>query len=428
MATSGSKTTLLQCLSLLACMVCMHPLVAAELFADRTFPSSVGMQMKTDTCDNKTINSIADLGTKWVRRGFYFDKVNPAKGTYVFDDYDRIMNEAEKRGMKVLGTLFGNNKIWEDDKKGGIQTAEGRKGFALFAAALAKQYKGRSIVWEVWNEPNIRTFWRKDKTAKHNSPEFAKEYTDLVIEVVKAMKKEDPDVFVMAGSASCFWQPTFNWTEECFKNGIGQCGIRAWSVHPYGLKTPEEFSAGYATMRSIMKKYKADHLLLLNSERGFTTKKNYEGWSGGDEKMAKEYQAWHVVRQFMMDQLNHIPLTIWYEWGAKDFGLGLPNKKNPSWYAYETMIDQLAGYTFQKRIDLGAALDFALLFEAKGQRKLVMWTAPPAKQTPNKFVAHEVKLPFKMKAAADIYGKSISVKGLGDSIQISAAPIYVSLK
>ena len=406
-------------------------LQAVEFFKDRVFPAPVGMQMKTDTCDNQTIQSIASLGTKWVRRGFYFDKVNPAKGTYDFSDYDRILDEADKNGMNVLGTLFGNNKVWEDDKLGGIQTAEGRAGFAAFGAALAKHYKGRNIIWEVWNEPNTRTFWRKDKGAMHNSPDFAKEYSALVIETTKAMVAADPDVFVMAGSVSCFWKPSFEWTEECFKNGVGNCGLKAWSMHPYGLKSPEMFTEGYDISKAILKKYNALDLILINSERGFATKKKKEGWSGGNEKDAKAYQAWHVVRQFMIDQMNGISLTIWYEWGAKDFGLGLPGKENPSWYAYETMNKELAGYEYAERLDLGAELDFALLFKNKsGAEKLVVWTAPPKKATPDKFVAHEISLPYKKAIAKDINGKEapITEKNGKLMITVTGAPQYVEIK
>ena len=53
------------------------------------------------------------------------------------------------------------------------------------------------------------------------------------------MRAQDPDCIVLAGSVSCFWDPSSNWTESCFSNGMFESGISGWSVHPYGLKSPE---------------------------------------------------------------------------------------------------------------------------------------------------------------------------------------------
>ena len=404
---------------------------AVEFFKDRSIPNNAGMQLKTDNCNQQTIEAVSKIGSKWIRRGFYFNKVNPKKDTYVFDYYDNVLDHADKQGLNVLGCLAGDNKIWENDGKGGIQTAEGRKGFAAFAAALAKRYKGRNIIWEVWNEPNTRTFWRKDKTAMHNSPDFAKEYTDLVRETVQAMLKEDPDVWVAAGSVSAFWKPSYQWTDECFKNGMGKTGIKIWSVHPYGVKTPEEFSIGYNAMRAVFKKYKADDLIMINSERGFAIKLKHEGWSGGDPKEAKEYQSWMLVRQHLIDLMNDVPLTIWYEWGAKDFGLGLPTQKHPSWGAYETMVAELSGFTFVKRLDIGAELDYVLLFTNKsGDKKAVVWAAPPPKKSPNEFTAHEVSLPFSAKRVVDVYGKDAvaTLKKKTTTLTLVGAPHYIDVK
>src|SRR5690606_11061840 len=126
-------------------------------------------------------------------------------------------NHAKQKGYRVVACLFGNNTLHEDDGRGGIQTAAGRAAFAAFAAAAAEHYKHHDLLREIWNEPNVRTFWRKD--GMHNSDPFAQEYTDLVKAVAPAMLKADPGAFIMAGSVSNYWQPSYEWTEACFKKG-----------------------------------------------------------------------------------------------------------------------------------------------------------------------------------------------------------------
>src|SRR5690606_34757278 len=104
----------------------------------------------------------------------------------------------------------------------------------------------------------------------------------------------DPGAFIMAGSVSNYWQPSYEWTEACFKKGILQSGIRGWSVHPYGVKSPEEFAIGHGKTRALLKQYGAPDMPMINTERGFAIKKpqgqlEQEGWSGGELERLRDY-------------------------------------------------------------------------------------------------------------------------------------------
>jgi len=205
-------------------------------------PQSCGVQLKSHNFTSQTLAQAHQLGFRILRRGFYWSSVEKTKGKYDFSEYDPQIRKARGLGLTVVGVLFGNNELYEDDGESGIRTEEGRQGFANSAAASAAHYEDQPVLWEVWNEPNVCTFWRK--SGKHNSPEFAAEYADLVKAVAPAMVKANPDCFVMAGSVSNYWEPSCEWTESCFRQGILKTGIRGWSAHPYGVKTPEEFAIG----------------------------------------------------------------------------------------------------------------------------------------------------------------------------------------
>jgi hypothetical protein len=289
-------------------------------------------------------------------------------------------------------------------------------------------------MWEIWNEPNVQTFWGKHGQG-HNSEQYADEYLALVKACVPAMRQADPDCIILGGSVSNLWSESFKWEDFCFKKGILDTGIDAWSVHPYSTKNPEDHIAGYATVRAAMANIAhKPNFPLLNTERGFPVNKKAEGFSGGDEKELFEYQAWYVVRQYLIDQLCHVNLTIWYEWGGKEgFALVKGDAKNPAYNSLKTMIDQLTGYTFDKRIDLPSDRDFALQFKNKdGGVKLVVWTAPPVKGTPNLTVNHDVDIPTDAAGTLDtvqIYGDkgTIDVKDGQIAIQLTGAPQYLVL-
>ena len=395
------------------------------------FPQSAGAQLKTHNFRPEVLEQVHKLGFRSVRRGFYWNAVEKQMGVYTFDDYDETMARAKELGLTVVGVLFGGNNLYENDGRGGIQTEAGRQGFAGFAAALAEHYKDQNVLWELWNEPNVRTFWRKD--GKHNSDEFAKEYTDLAKAVVPAMLKADPDCFVMAGSVSNYWRPSYEWTEFCFKRGILKTGIRAWSVHPYGVKTPEEFAVGHNITRKLLKQYGAPDLPMLNTERGFAVKETHEGWSGGSKERAREFQAWHFVRQFMADQLHGIPLTMWYEWGGDKFGLADGGGSRPVYPAAKAMFEQLSGFRTVGRIDTGHHLDYVVLMEnGNQQKKLVVWTAPPAGDAPDKAFPHQVEIRLGADgpvSCVDLEGKPVAVQVADQKLRVtvSGAPQYLSI-
>ncbi|MCW8132483.1 MAG: cellulase family glycosylhydrolase [Planctomycetota bacterium] len=411
-------------------------LLAAEMPA-RTIPECIGVNIKNHSCSPAHLEGVKKSGATYIRRGFYWQSIEKEKGVYNFSEYDELLKEADARGLRVLGVLFGNNPVHEDDKRGGVQTEAGRKGFAAFGAALAKHFKGRGILWEIWNEPNTKTFWRGDVKAGNNT-EFATEYTALVKETVAAMQAEDPEVFVMAGSVSCLWEPSFHWTDACFEQGILKSGIKAWSVHPYGFQLPEQHLGGYAKVRELLAKHGAPDFPMINSERGFAITKAKEGWSGGPEDKAQTLQAWHFARQTLIDRMAEIRLSIWYEWEMKpgekeDFGLVKGDEKRPSFRALAALTEQLKGYAFKQRIETSNSQDFLLVFEnAAGAKKLAAWTSPPPKTGPDKAEPHEVELLLEGTTEAeifDLFGQSTKVPAPEGRLKLSVSggPVYVAL-
>lgn len=395
---SGSHAALAMTIVLCAlCCAVILPLSshAAGKLPEPGIPQSCGMQMKGGDWTNTVIREIHADGYTTVRKGFYWTSVEKVKGTYTFEDFDEQMNLCKELGLKVVGVLFHDNKDYEDNNSRGVTTEAGRKGFAAFAAALAEHYKDYDVIWEVWNEPNTMTFWGKHGK-QGNSPEYASEYTALVKEVAKAMLEKDPDCMIAAGSVSNYWEPSYQWTESCFKLGILKSGIRVWSVHPYGVKTPEEFAIGHKRTRELMKKYGSPDFPMIDTERGFSLGKTTggarenEGWSGGGSAGAKQFQAWNLVRQYMIDQLYGLNLTVWYEWHGKEFGIDDRKGPTEARSAASEMIRELSGYKLVKRLEANHYLDYVLLWkDPDNNQKLVAWTAPPPGSTPDTATPHE---------------------------------------
>jgi hypothetical protein len=402
--------------------------MAASL-PDTTVPQSCGVQLKGNNNSPENLDQIRELGFKFVRRGFGWEAIEKTVGVYDFTNYDRLMDDCQKRGLGVLGCIAFNNKLYG----GTVLDDRGRDGYAKFAAALAAHYKDRNILWEIWNEPNVRTFWGKH--GKANSPQYAAEYVALVKVVAPAMHKADPHCIILGGATSGLWSESYKWMGYCFQSGILQSGIDAWSVHPYSVKCPEDMIEAYATVRKLMVQGGApQNFPLLNSERGYPIGKA-EGFAGGDLAKSHEYQAWHFVRQYMIDLLCDVKLTNWYEWSGKEgFSLLENGQPTPAYHACRIMIEQLNGYRFDKRIPLASPRDFALRFTTtSGGVKIVAWAAPPEGQSPDKAEPHAVDVPVEAQGTVpviQIYGEkgTTGVKNGAIRLTLLGAPQYVVVR
>jgi len=376
----------------------------------RTVPRSLGMQVKRRTDGTAHIEGIAGLGFAFVRRGIYWRDIEKRRGVYDFTTIDRLMDDLRARRLRAVCCLVSNNDLYEGGS--GIRTDAGRAGFAAFASALATRYRGRGVVWEIWNEPNIGGFWGDHD--KSNSDVFADEYAALVRTVAPAMHRADPECCVVAGAVSALWKASFEWTERCFDRGILASGIDGWSVHPYGTGTPEEHLEGYATVRELLAAHGAPDLPLLNTTRGFTASASQEA----------RREAAFFVRQYMIDLTADVRVSIWYQWWARDA------ERQPAAVACRVMVDRLKGFRLLRRLETKSADEYLLLFARKpDEQTIVAWTSRDGgAATPR-----EIVLPLRVRAGririCDVDGKESSAAATDGELRIvvTGAPRYYSL-
>lgn len=351
----------------------------------QTIPETVSIQTKDDA-GSSDYPLIESTGAGFVRKGFYWNTIEQSQGVYDFSAYDVLVQEWTSRGIRVLGTLFYNNdenvsgkEIYEDSPERAIVTEAGRQAFANFAAALADHYKNSNIIWEIWNEPNLKGFWHTGYN-KSNTDEMAVEYTALVNAAVPAMKAADPYCLVVGGSISVIWSASLDWLDKCGEEGIFSSGIDGLSVHPY-TEWPEKTIGDYGVLRSVMGRFGASNIPVVNSEVGFKEGGNDLTNRGVPLAEQEEYQAALFVRQNMTDQLSGIRLSNWYEWKNTEDNWGMVYYSDLSrrlaYYSAQTMTDLLAGYHFSSKISSDNPLDFLLIFENQsGDQVLIAYTAP----------------------------------------------------
>jgi hypothetical protein len=437
------KLPILLC-ALFASAISIH----AASFPDGVIPSNACVQLKGGNT-TQDFDEIKAAGIKFVRRGFHWEGIEKVKGTYDFTAEDAVMKDLRDHGLRVLGAIAFGNKLYQPV----YSSDDGRNGYAQFAAALAAHYKDDHVIWEIWNEPNTMTFWGKHGQKKGNSDEYATEYVNLVKATVPAMRKADPNCTIVGGSVSCLWSASLNWTSFCFEKGILQSGIDGWSIHPYSVIRPEDYPPDYEIVRDMMAKNGAPRdFPILDTERGFPVTKA-EGYAGGDPSMLQQYQAWNLVRQYLMDTYAGVKLTNWYEWAGTDndgkaFGIDNGHTLNPAGQAYKVVIGQLNGYRFDKRIATKSDLDFVLAFSGPGgAQKIVAWTSPEpensplmppssknpkTKSGPDQAVPHSIDVPVTASGSLPLVqldgtAGTVEVKNASVTLSLTGAPQYLTI-
>ena len=386
----------------------------------------MGIQIKDG--DETRFDLIADAGLGVVRKGLYWSRVETTKGQYDFGWFDEIVSRARARGMLVSATLYGNNALY-GHRSGdvAIYTEEGRQGFADFAAAAAAHYADEPVVFEIWNEPNLRNFWRAHPANpdKSNIDAMADEYALLVKAAVPAIKAADPEAFVSTGSISALWRESFSWFDRILEQGILDSGVDAISVHPYGFEWPELVGPrGYRAIRERLAAAGRGDMRIVNSEVGFSATE----WitdRGYSREEAIRLQGALLIRQQLLDRLYGIDYSIWYEFRSSDtYGIvGLGGERRPAFVAAKTLRAQLDGFRLVGREPLPRSEDFVLRFTNGSQDKIVAWTSPPRFR--DKAVPHAVETRFEMLSAVDTFGREVAAGGR--TLELSEYPMFVAI-
>lgn len=362
------------------------------------------------TGEPKDLDLIADCGFRFIRMDLVWSSVEREKGVYKFEEtgYDALTEGCLKRGIRPLYILDYSNKLYEPDHS--VRTEEGRKAFARFASEAVKRYAGKGIIWEVWNEPNIKQFWQPQPSID--------DYCKLVEVTSQAVKSADPSCILVAPATSGI---PFEWLEECFKRGL-LSWIDALSVHPYRRDHPETVIKDYAKLRELIKKYSSEEKPILSGEWGYSL----INWD--NKRLPEETQAQYLVRMFLINLYQGIPVSIWYDW--KDDGTD-PNerehhfgtmthdlKPKMAYLSAKTLFDTLAGYKVTERINIGSEDDFILKLESDDREVYALWTIGEQ---------HTIELPEKIKVGTlvDMLGKEKVRVEKENKIKISQSPCYL---
>ena len=405
--------------------------IRAADIPEPVLPAGVGVNIHFVTGHERDLDLIAAAGFKFIRMDFGWDSIEKQKGQYDWSAYDELLSNLDKRGIRPVFILDYSHHLYEEAvtsenplthqahrTTASPQHPESVAAFAAWAAAAAKHYHDRHVIWEIWNEPNI-SFW--------NPKPDVEQYTTLALATCRAIRAAEPGATIVGPATS-----TFPWTflETFLKSGVLEY-LDAVSVHPYRepRRAPETAAADYQKLRELIERCapaaKKDRIPILSGEWGYSS--NTRG-------VSLETQAAFAARQQLSNLLNGVPLSIWYDWqndgddpkeNEHNFGTVLPDlSPKPAYLAIQTLTRELSGYRIARRLPREDQKDYLLVCaDAKGAQKLVAWTLGEP---------HQVVVGLKAAGKAsgvDSAGKDLTLKLENNqlSLGLTAAPQYISL-
>lgn len=328
-----------------------------------TLPTGLGVNIHFTHSRNGELDQLAAAGFTIVRMDFTWSAIERSPGKYDWSAYEFLLKQLAPHKIGALFILDYGNPLYDEGLS--PHTDAGRAAFAKWAAASVEHFKGRGILWEMYNEPNIDQFWHP----KANVDDYVK----LATEVGQAIHAAAPDEKYIGPACSTM---DFKFLEVCFRGGL----LEHWSavsVHPYRQTTPETVEADYQKLRELIAQYapKGKTIPIYSGEWGYSS-----GWDKFDEQRQGKY----LPRQWLTNISNGVELSIWYDWhdDGEDpkepehhFGtVHYDYTPKPAYRAAKKLTSELAGYRFEKRIKLDNNEDYLVLFVKGNESKLAAWT------------------------------------------------------
>jgi hypothetical protein len=353
-------------------------------------------------------------GVKWTREEFQWNRIEPRRGEFEWEFYDRMVATAHRHGIQVYGIVG----YWSDWTK--PYTGEGIADYVRYLEALVKRYGGEIRHWEIWNEPNI-FFWQGPKDL----------YADLLKQSHAAVKRLDPEARILGLSTAGI---DFDYIRRMLELGAP---FDILTIHPYRRVLDDRaFEEDLRRVSDLVREPDGRSRPVWLTELGWATYSPHNTLSQDFAPTTFREQAELMVRCYLIAMVSGVePLTFWYNFRNDgedphyfEHHMGIVDRQfrpKPAYRAYAVMTRVLSGLTATGQLDLGRstlAWRFAATNETGSttRKVVVLWnprqdelvTVPVDSQTihqvnamgeENELVARSGKVEVPLRKGAVVY-------------------------
>ena len=323
-------------------------------------PFSVGMETLDRAMydPQRVYRPLGELGVKWARLQTGWARCETSPGVYDFGWLESVVDAVRAEGVTPWFNLGYGNRLYipeaPDVSAVGwipIYNPEAQKAWLRFVKALAARFGDRVKHWEIWNEPNIKNFWKPGDP----SPEL---YCRFVAETSRVLRQTIPDVVIIGGALA--GMPT-DYLRQLLAHGILDHVDRI-SYHPYRPVPEDGYRETLTTWRTILREGSPDgkDVPLWQGENGGPSRPGSAG-ALSQYDWTETRQAKWLLRRMLYDRVLELELTSYfhmvdlvnYNWGTGPSGKtnskgllrGEDYSPKPAYYAYQRLCALFDGET-----------------------------------------------------------------------------------
>jgi len=254
----------------------------------------------------KLLDLASESGAKWSRFIVRWPYIEVEKGHYDWDLFDTGVEGLTSRGVNLfVGTSASSHPAYHDFPEGywypPTPSPEAMAGYCRYIATMVERYRDRVRHFEIWNEPNIRNFWRPEPDPNA--------YAYLVREAANAMRDVDPDIKILAGVLAGVGPERLGFVRPFMQEPGTAEAFDIFTYHPYN-PIPEETFEQIRTLAEVVHD-RAPGKPLWQGECGCPSSGDTIHFRG-DAPWGYNVQSKWLLRRLLTDYLAGAEVSIYF--------------------------------------------------------------------------------------------------------------------
>jgi hypothetical protein len=278
-----------------------------------------------------------DSGVSW-------REIEPDSGQFNWTPLDTAVQRAEAMGAEEIMWVHGSTPKWaalDPEAEGiygpGTSSAPKEEAYLATLKAVAERYKGRIGVFQVWNEANIKIFYR-------GTPEYLAELTAKAREVLDEV---DPNTMLVGASTTVRKNVPYKSFYTGYSAKLAELGwpLDAMAVHLYPLADEgPETRAAYITGVKAWLSQRGWTGPLWDTEVNFGDRRDF---AKKEVVIPADLAPAYVARTYLDGLALGLGRVYWYTWNDHTLGIDMVDPATgavlPAGQAYLTLQQWLAG-------------------------------------------------------------------------------------
>lgn len=286
----------------------------------RSSPFSVGLETLDRSMydPERVYDPLGKLGVKWARLQTGWARTEQIVGQYDFGWLDAVVDAVVGQGVAPWFNVGYGNKLYTPEAPDAsavgwipIYNADAQQAWLRYVRALAQRFGERVKHWEIWNEPNIKNFWKPGEP----SPEL---YVEFVAQTAKVIREVIPQVTIIGGALA--GMPT-DYLKKLLSCGLAQ-HVDKISFHPYRAIPEDGYRDTLETWKQLLQSAGEKRLQLWQGENGCPSRPGSAG-ALAQFPWNEITQCKWLLRRVLYDRVLGLELTSYfhmvdlmrYNWG-----------------------------------------------------------------------------------------------------------------